>query len=103
LEVIVDLPTRSLLRFVSAPTDLRPLSELPALLLMPPGREVRGREVIGYSGRTLGRMVDLLVDRDRLAADFLIWSRSAVQAGGRAVVPCAGCGRMRGGSQREAA
>jgi len=75
-------------KFVTTSPDLRPLSELPAILVAQSDRDVRGREVIAYDGRVLGHVVDLLVDVDRLSADFLVVAiGGGPAAGGRALVP----------------
>jgi hypothetical protein len=56
------------------PPLVQPFEELPSLVLADPTCDVRGCEVRSVDGRLLGRVSDLLVDPDRLRADFVVIS-----------------------------
>ena len=54
------------------PAHFRPLAELPALRLADDARDVRGWDVRTPDGERLGVVTDLLVDPDRLVAEYLV-------------------------------
>ena len=60
--------------------ERRRLSQLPALVVADSRGDVRGWPVIAHDGRTLGTVADLLVDVDRLTADFLLVSMAGASA-----------------------
>ena len=62
------------LEFDDRSIAVRPLAELPTLRLVERARDVRGWKVSAQDGRTLGTVVDFLVDVDKLQANKLLVS-----------------------------
>ena len=82
------MSTNGFLPYDKNSLGLRPLTELPMLRLADRARDVRGWEIHGHDGLSLGTVVDLLVDTDRLRADALLVSRAGSDhAGAMVVVP----------------
>ena len=80
---------------------VRPLAELPMLMVADRARDVRGWEVHDRDGRRLGTVADLLVDIDRLRADALLVSLvGGDRSGALVVVPLQGLAPERGGYRR---
>lgn len=78
---------------------LRALADLPALVVADVRGDLRGCEILAADGRTLGLVTDLLVDMDRLVAEFVIVARgggAAAQAGAgeEVVVPLSALARV---------
>jgi hypothetical protein len=71
------------------PAHHRPLAELPALRLDDGARDLRGWEVRDAGGVTLGLVIDLFADPDRLVSEFLLVSGK--EPPGESIVPL---GRM---------
>jgi sporulation protein YlmC with PRC-barrel domain len=82
-------------------TSVRPLTEVPALRVADPERDVRGWDVLDRDGRRLGTVADLLVDIDRLRADTLLVSlTSADPESAMVVVPLHGLSSEQGSHRR---
>ena len=66
------------------------LGELPALVVHQSTPDVRGWEILASDGRPLGRVSDLLVDPDRLLAEYLVVALSGDRSpntGDETIVP----------------
>ena len=95
------MSTNEFLEYDTNSVAVRPLAELPMLMLADRARDVRGWEVHDRDGRRLGRVADLLVDIDRLRADALLVSLVGEdRSGDLVVVPLQGLAPETGGDRR---
>ena len=95
------MSTNEFLEYDKNSVAVRPLAELPMLMLADPARDVRGWEVYDRDGGRLGTVADLLIDIDRLRADALLLSPVGEdRSGPLMVVPLEGLAPEHGGYRR---